>query len=200
MHAQVYEHHARIVADQMFLKALYLDIEKENILDKKALQTSKQSTHKKFLDYYLGLDDRSIYDQILEKRDSDAAKIIQAIKNRKLLKRACDFHLGPMMDAEVAKKIEKMETHEIEKEVAEANNMDQNDIIVHLSKITIKLYDKRDILVLWKGRPIDLNDLSPIRSDSVVERFLVFGPPKKNILKKIKKSVATYLNVPINEL
>ena len=200
MHAQVYEHHARIVADQMFLKALYLAVDKENILDKKALRTSKKSSHRRFLDYYLGLDDRNVYDQILEKRGSDAAKILQAIKNRKLLKRACDYHLGPMVDAEVAEKIEKMETHEIEKQIADDNGMDQNDIIVHLSKITVKLYDKRDILVLWRGRPTDLNDLSPIKSDSVVERFLVFGPPNKDTLKKIRKSMANYLEVPIKEL
>ena len=72
----------------MFLKSLHLAIDKENILDKKALRTSKNSSHRNFLGYYLGLDDRNVYDQILEKRGSDAAKILQAVKDRKLLKRA----------------------------------------------------------------------------------------------------------------
>ena len=201
MHAQVYEHHARIVADQMFLKSLHLAIDKENILDKKALRTSKNSSHKNFLDYYLGLDDRNVYDQILEKRGSDAAKILQAVKDRKLLKRACDYHLGPMVNPEVVEKILKMDdAHQIEKYVAEDARIDQKEIIVYLSTITVKLYDKRDILILWRGRPTDLNDLSPIKSDSVVQRFLVFGPPDKDKRKKIRKSMAEYLRVLTKEL
>ena len=200
MHAQVYEHHARIAADQMFLKALYLAINEENILDKKTLQTSKNSPHEKFLDYYLKLDDRNIYDKILEKRGSDAAKILQSVKSRKLLKRACDYHLGPMMNAEVAEKIVNMDVYEIEKQIAEDTLIDQNEIAVHLSTITVKLYDKRDILVLWKGQPTDLNDLSPIKTDSVVQRFLVFGPSDKDKFAKIRKSMAGYLKVPVKEL
>lgn len=200
MHAQVYEHHARIAADQMFLKALHLAVGEENILDRKALRTSKNCSHRRFLGYYLGLDDRNVYDRILEKRGSDAARILQAVKSRRLLKRACDYHLGYMVDAEVAAKIAKAESHEVERQVAEETGIVQNDIIVHLSKISIKLYDKRDILVLWRGRPTDLNDLSPIRSDSVVRRFLVFGPPDKDKLRRIRRSIACYLGVPIKEL
>ena len=201
MHAQVYEHHARIAADQMFLKALYLAIAQENILDRKSLQTSNSSSHKRFLNYYLELDDRNVYDQILEKRGSESAKIIRAIKDRKLLKRACDYHLGPMVNAEVAEKIVKMnDVHQIEKQVAEDAGVDQNEIIVYLSTITIKLYDKRDILVLWRGHPTDLNDLSPIKSDSAVQRFLVFGPPDSDKRKKIRKTMAGYLSIPMKEL
>lgn len=200
MHAQVYEHHARIAADQMFLKALHLAVTEENILDRKALVTSKNSSHKRFLNYYLELDDRSVYDQILERRDSDAAKILHAVKGRKLLKRVCDYHLGPMVNAEVAEKIVKMNARDVEKLIAEDTGIRQDDIIVHLSTIKIRLYDKRDILILWRGQPTDLNDLSPIRTDSVVQRFLVFGPPSKNKLEKIRKSVAGYLKVPMKEL
>lgn len=199
MHAQVYEHHARTAADQMFLKALHLAMEKD-ILDRKALRTSKNSSHQKFLGYYLGLDDRDIYDRILKSKNSDAAKILQTIKSRKLLKRACDYHLGPMVNAEVVEKIEKMDNRQVEKEIAKDTGIDQNEIIVHLSAISIKLYDKRDILVLWKKRPTDLNDLSPIKSDSGVQRFIVFGPPERDKLKKIRKYMAGYLSVSMKEL
>ena len=162
------------------IQTLHLAIAKENILDKKALRTSKNSSHKNFLGYYLGLDDRNVYDQILEKRGSDAAKILQAVKDRKLLKHACDYHLGPMVDPEVVGKILKMDdARQIEKYVAEDARIDQKEIIVYLSTITVKLYDKRDILILWRGRPTDLNDLSPTKSDSVVQRFLVFGPTRQ---------------------
>src|SRR6185312_8818319 len=168
MHAQVYEHHTRITADQMFLKALDLAITKENILDKKSLKISKSASHKKFLNYYLELDDRSVYDQILEKRNSESAKILQSIKERKLLKRACDFYLGPMTNAEVAEKIVKMDREKTANDIAHDLKIDPNEIIIHLSQITIKLYDKRDILVLWKSQPTDLNDLSPISAESMV--------------------------------
>lgn len=200
MHAQVYEHHARIAADQMFLRALDLAITKENILDKKSLQTSPSSSHKKFLNYYLTLDDRSVYDQILTKPKSQAAKILQSIKERKLLKRACDYYLGPMTNAEVAQKILKMDKEKTANQIAHDLRIDPNEIIIHLSEITIKLYDKRDILVLWKGKPTDLNDLSPISAESIVQRFLVFGPRDDDRRQKVTKKMAEILNVPIKEL
>jgi HD superfamily phosphohydrolase len=200
MHAQVYEHHTRITADQMFLKALDLAITKENILDKKSLKISKSASHKKFLNYYLELDDRSVYDQILEKRNSESAKILQSIKERKLLKRACDFYLGPMTNAEVAEKIVKMDREKIANDIAHDLKIDPNEIIIHLSQITIKLYDKRDILVLWKSQPTDLNDLSPISAESMVQRFLVFGPRNDDKRKKVTKKVADLLGLHIRDL
>ena len=200
MHAQVYEHHARIVADQMFLKALDLAITQENILDKKALTTSKNSSHKRFLNYYLGLDDRNIYDAILAKPHSESAKLLSAINHRKLLKRACDYPITASVDADVVEKIIKMDPKEVEKEIAKKTKININKIIVYFSEIHIKLYDKRDILVLWRGHLKDLNDLSPISSQSVVQRLLVYGPRDKSKLDKITKFMADYLSVPAKEI
>ena len=200
MHAQVYEHHARIAADRMFLKALHLAVDKEKILDRNALRTSNNSSHKRFLDYYLKLDDRKIYDQILDKRNSDAAKILRAVRERRLLKRACDYSLLSMVDSEVSDKIVHGDPHQIEEEIAKNTGIDMNEIVVYLSTINIKLYDRRDILILWRGSPIDLNALSPIKSDSVAKRFLVFGPSNRDKLKNIRKSVADYLGIAASDL
>jgi len=200
MHAQVYEHHTRIVADQMFLKALDLVITKEKILDKKSLITLKNSSHKKFLKYYLELDDRNIYDTILNKPRSESAKILKAINCRKLLKRACDYPITASVDGDVAEKIVKMDTKEVEKEIAKQTKIDTNEIIVYFSQIHIKLYDKRDILVLWRGHPKDLNDLSPISSQSVVQRLLVYGPRDDDKRNKITKAVSDYLGVSAKEI
>ncbi len=200
MHAQVYEHHARLVADLMFLKALDLAINKEGILDKKSLITSKNSSHRRFLNYYLELDDRNVYDRIFEHTNSKAAKILKSIKERKLLKRACDYHLGSMVDGEVAQKIVKMDQEKIEKYIANKARVNLNEIIVYLSTITIKLYDKRDILVCWRGKPTDLNDLSPISSDSIVQRLLVFGPRDKDKRKKVTEEIAKFLGVNPREI
>lgn len=200
MHAQVYEHHTRIAADLMFLKALDLAITEEGILDKKALTTSKNSSHKRFLKYYLGLDDRAIYDMILEKSHSEAAKLLTAINQRKLLKRACDYPITAMINADVAEKIMKMNVKELEMEIAEKTKIDINQIIVYFSKINIKLYDKRDILVLWRGQLKDFNDLSPISAQSSVQKLLVFGPRDDDKRKKVTQEVANYLNIPVKEI
>jgi len=200
MHAQVYEHHARIVADQMFLKALDLAITKENILEKKSLIVSKNSSHKRFLKYYLELDDRNVYDKILKKPRSDAAKLLTAISQRKLLKRACDYPITSMVNADVVEKIIKMNTEEVEQEIAKKTKININEIIVYFSVITIKLYDKRDILVLWRGQLKDLNDLSPISSQSSVQRLLVFGPRDDEKRKKIAQAMSVYLGVPLKEI
>ena len=200
MHAQVYEHHTRIVANLMFLKALDLAITKEKILDKKLLTISKNSSHKRFLKYYLELDDRNIYDTILKKPRSEAAKLLTAIKQRKLLKRACDYPITSMVNADVAEKIIKMNTNELEKEIAKKTKININQIIVYFSEINIKLYDKRDILVLWRGQLKDFNDLSPISAQSSVQRLLVFGPRDDNKRKKITQEVANYLNIPMKEI
>jgi len=199
MHAQVYEHHARIVADQMFLKGLELAFN-EKILEKKNFIISKSRSHKKFLKSYLELDDRSIYDLILAKPRTDAAKILKKIKERKLLKRACDYYLTSMVNAELAEKIVKMDKEKFANELAKKTRINPNEIIVHLSEITIKLYDKRDILVLWRGIPTDMNDLSPISSDSIIQRFLVFGPDDKEKRDKITRAVAKSLEVPIKDI
>jgi len=199
MHSQVYEHHARIAADQMFLKALNIAIS-ENILDKKSLRVSKTGNHERFLKYYLELDDRYVYDKILRRKSSDAAKILQAIKDRKLLKRACEYQIGPLTDAEVVQKIQKLDAEKMVKVLGKESGVDPNQIIVYLSTITIKLYEKRDILVLRKGKPIDFNDLSPISAETSIQKFLVYGPQKNEERKKITQEVSNELKVPLNEL
>jgi len=65
MHAQVYEHHARIIADQMFLRALDLAVKDEGVIpeDKLKVDTNSFNGNEDFLDYYLKLDDQTIYDE-----------------------------------------------------------------------------------------------------------------------------------------
>lgn len=199
MHAQVYEHHARIAADQMFLKALKLATD-DGIIDKNALKTTPNGNHKRFLDYYMKLDDRAIYDIILEHNRSKAAKILTSIKNRKLLKRACEYELGPLGNYQVDSKILKLDPEELTNELASTTKIDPTEIIVKVLEITIKLYEKGDILVLRKGIPVDLNDLSPISSESVIRKFLVFGPRDDATRKKLTKAIADYLQTTVKDI
>ena len=58
MHAQVYQHHARLAGDQMFLQALDLAVGEENIIQSDVLctNTDLNKSHKEFLDFYTCLD------------------------------------------------------------------------------------------------------------------------------------------------
>lgn len=199
MHAQVYEHHARLVADQMFLKAVDLAINEDNIFEKNIFRVGKSASHKKFLKFYKTLDDRSIYDIILQYPKSKAGKILSNIRKRKLLKRACDFDIKEITDVIASEKILKMDSdgmNKITKEIAKEAKVDPDELIMYMSQISLKLYERRDILVLWKNEPRDLNSFSPISAESKVMKFYVFGPLDKRA--KIAKAVSEHLGVPLN--
>lgn len=198
MHAQVYEHHARIVADQMFLRAVDIAINEDNIFEKNIFKIRNSASHKKFLEYYKKLDDRSIYDVILQHPKSKAAKILLNIRKRKLLKRACDFDIKEITDATASEKVLKMDPNIINKisnDIAKAVDVAAHEIIMYPSEITLKLYEKRDILVLWKNEPRDLNTFSPISAETKVMKFYVFGPLEKR--DKIARAVSHHLNIPL---
>lgn len=200
MNAQVYEHHARLVADQMFLKAIDLAIE-DSIFEKNIFRIGKSASHKKFLKFYKTLDDRSIYDIILQHPKSKAAKILSNIRKRKLLKRACDFDIKEITDVIASEKILKMNSDDmgkITKEIVKEVKIDPNEIIMYMSQISLKLYERRDILVLWKNEPRDLNTFSPISAESKVMRFYVYGPLEKR--DQIARAVSHHLSIPLKTI
>jgi len=201
MHAQVYEHHTRISAEQMFLKALDLAV-KEKIINKKDLLVSNSSSHKKFLQEFMSLDDRSIYDRILAKPKSDSAKILRSITERKLLKRACEIYLNDIKDVEKGNKITKTEgkEEEVAEEIAKEAKVNSLDVIVKLTTITIKLYDKKEILVLRKKQTRDLNEMSPISAESSIVKFHVFGPRDKYKLHEVSKAVSKIFEIPLKQI
>ena len=92
MHAQVYKHHTRLVGDQMFLQALDLAVNEEDIIQKDMLCTDTDlgRSHEEFLDFYTSLDDYGLYYHILNKQNSNAASILERIRRRMLLKRVVD--------------------------------------------------------------------------------------------------------------
>lgn len=92
MHAQVYAHHARLSADQMFLKALDIAIYDEKIFDEDLLKFNPEKDNPEFLKFYTSLDDCSIYSKIIGDENAKTSKeILTHIKKRRLLKRACEF-------------------------------------------------------------------------------------------------------------
>ncbi|MEO9319690.1 MAG: HD domain-containing protein [Nitrososphaera sp.] len=203
MHAQVYKHHARIVADQMFLKALDLAFGEEAIIDKVLLTVNLDDELKNdnFLEYYTGLDDRRIYDEILQKGpNSKSASILKNILKRQLYKRVHDFLPDKeILNAQTRDRIMKMndpQFKELSQQIADNVGLQKHEVIVYRAEIPINLYEN-EILMLWKGVPRTLDEFSPIKtSESTINKFYVFAPKGDEIKNKIRKFVESKLGVP----
>ena len=203
MHAQVYEHHARLVADQMFLKALDIAIHQENVISPDILKVNENNydSNKEFLEYYKTLDDNSIYNIIMNDPKSKVSKhILSDIKKRKLLKRACQFIPNDISDPTIKQEILRMEQPDLDKianEVSQSLGIPDHEIIFYLSNINIKLYKDGDILFLDKNQqPHDVKESSPISAAKFVLRYYVFGPRDPNLRRKIVEKIAERLEIP----
>jgi uncharacterized protein len=207
MHAQVYEHHTRIVADQMFVRALDLAINEEGILAKRdfkvgsARNSFESANHKRFMRNYLQLDDSSVYERILQERKK-SARILQSIRDRRLLKRACEFEPRfDIEDAAMRHEITKMtedKMKDFRSHLARRSGVDGDLIIPHILTISVKLYGD-EILVMRRGVPVELSDCSPISADpGGITKFFVFCPKGKE--EAVAKAAARYWNVPFEKI
>jgi hypothetical protein len=194
MHSQVYEHHTRLIADDMFLKAVSLAFDEGCLLK----ENYKISDPNNFIDNFLKLDDYSIQHKILQNSTGTAKKIIQAVQDRKLLKRAFYVPLTKegVRDPIRRKKIIEMtreEIEKIEKKIAEELDIDPAYVVVHLQSIKIKLYERFEQTLGGKELPIyvkrrdgsiaSFDEESPISASlSPIRRVYLFCP-KKNVVK-----------------
>ena len=149
-----------------------------------------------FLDYYMMLNDNTIYDQIIGvKPDSVSAKILKNIQKRNLLKRACEIlPVQEIENAIIRDRVMKMkysQLKEFARDVSESLQLQYSETIAYLSKIPVGLYDG-EIFVLRKGVPRKLDDFSPITVKySAIERFFVFGNSDTSSMIKINDYVKT---------
>lgn len=201
MHAQVYEHHTRVIADQMFLRAI--EVADSRTLNKTALTVDglppSNESRKRFLNYYLQLTDPSIYEIIMRGRGSKAASILSRIVSRKLLKRACEIDLGvDVQDATIKMGLSSMSHEELRqkgRDISRAARVDDRDVIVYRSDIAIKLYEPYDILILRPNRQVrTLDEFSPISADtSPRQRLFVFCPKEK--IAQVKRAAKRELGL-----
>ena len=200
MHTQVYEHHARLAADRMFLKALDVAID-EKTLDQNKL---KINTTKQFLEFYKTLDDDSIYNLIISREGKLSQKILKEVRHRKLLKRAIQFNINQISDPRMRDKMTNMNQDELDsnaKELIKIPNLKSHEIIFHKSNIQLKLYGYLDLLIIDKNRVYSLKEISPISAKEKIIKFYVFGPKNKKIRNSIKQTVADELGIQLgNEL
>ncbi len=190
MHAQVYEHKTRLIADDLFVRAVLFAVE-EGILPKEDLQSDDPN---RFLPAYASLDDASI-DLTVERQSKGLAKeIMQKLRNRKLLKRAYELPLTKLAAPDQLKRnelgrITSKQVPAIEKELADDAKCEPHWIIVHPQTIPIKLYERMDerkgedaseLLIRRRdatGSVTSLEDESPITSlPEPIRRIFVFCP------------------------
>jgi hypothetical protein len=154
MHTQVYEHHARLIADDMFLKAIKLALA-EGSVEKDALNVSSND----FIQKFLQLDDYSVQHQILQSGGTESKDLINRIRNRKLLKRALEVSITDSGIPDAIKRrrvmqMDKKHTDEIETKIAEELGINPAYVVVHLQSIKIKLYERFSEIIEEKQKPI----------------------------------------------
>ena len=191
MHKQVYEHHARLAADDMFVKAIGEAITEGAIL-REGLDISNPE---RFLKGYYSLDDSSIEFLAMERGSKETAQMISDIRNRKLLKRAFVLPLNKEsvpnpLHRERLITMTQEEVKECEKKIEDEAHVEHNRVIVHLQSIQIKLYERfeesigksdKPILVMNRDKSVtSLDEVSPISASLVpIRKLFVFAPATK---------------------
>lgn len=204
LHVQVYHHHARLVADRMFLQAL--DIALDNgVIDRADMQIRAGRDNSRFLSFYRTLDDNSVYELIIRHQNAGHAReILQNIKQRHLLKRACDFTPRDLANnADVGERLVKTKQSELDEmsaRIAGQIGLQPHEIIFYKSRISIKLYNSNPIMITKQKRVTNLSDYSPFTAANSVIRYIVYGPADIGVRKKIVAKVAKELCVDENTI
>lgn len=204
MHVQVYTHHARLAADQMFLKALEIAIYDEKIFDADLLKFNPEKDNPEFLKFYTSLDDYSTYNKIMDNDNAKTSKqILSNIKKRKLLKRACEFTPKDLENAaDVEGKFMKMKPEDFNKIALEISNslgLEPYEVIFFKSTIKNKLFKKWEILFRVGDDVYDFDTFSPI-SGRDVDKFLIYGPIDKEIRKKMALQISERFGVDLSKI
>ena len=198
MHTQVYEHHARLAADRMFLQALDVAMT-EKTLDQNRL---KIDTPKQFLEFYKTLDDDSIYNLIISREGNLSQKILKRIRQRKLLKRAIQFNSNQISDPRMRERMVEMNQDGLDseaKKLIRIPDLESHEIIFYKSNIQLKLFGSLDLLVVDKNRVYSLKEISPISAKEKVIEFYVFGPKSREIRASIRQTIANNLGIQLGE-
>jgi HD superfamily phosphohydrolase len=203
MHMQVYEHHTRLIADDMFLKATKLALADGSLREE---NLKIEGDPIRFSRNFAALDDFSIQHLIMENSRGPAKDILQAIRRRKLLKRALVTHLTKdgVENPITRKKIGEMNRKQIaiyEKKIAEEVGIDPAYVIVHVQSSKIKLYERFDETLGEREKPIyvlrkngsffSFDEESPISASLAPVRTLYVFCPEKNVreTKRVSESI-----------
>lgn len=192
MHAQVYQHHARLAADGMLIRAIQLASQRQK-LDVKAF-TLRQADLE-FLNAYLRYDDFTLLATLRDCKDAQISELARRIQSRALFKCAWELNLTEFKSRDA------LASDRLGKALSDAGQLDQREkalaeevgcpaefLILMPQTIKNPLYrlpgtplgdlSERLLIVGEDGRSLPLDELSPlsIKSTFFSERLLVYGP------------------------
>lgn len=192
MHAQVYQHHARLAADGMLIRAIQLACKRKK-MDEHAF--SFQKANVEFINAYLRYDDFTLLDKLQHCEDEQVSELALRIVNRSLFKCALELNLTDIKshDALKSDRLGKELSNPVrlaECEMVLAGKVGCPAEFVILMPQTIKnpLYRQlgtpmgdpsgRLLIVMEDGCSLPLDELSPlaIKSSLFSERLLVYAP------------------------
>jgi HD superfamily phosphohydrolase len=192
MTRQVYEHHTRLAADDMFLRAVHAALE-EGVLVRDDWVASNPD---RLLQTYLRFDDSSIVEEIARNSHGVAKQLVEDIRNRRLLKTAYEL---PLTEKSVPdyllrghlSNLKGPEARKIEAEIATKFGIPPDFTIVHVQSSKIKLYERFDqsreegeapILVKRRdGSCEQMDNISPIHADREQIRQMYIFVPRTNV-------------------
>lgn len=191
MHRQVYEHKTRLAADDMFIRAVNAAFD-EGVLvpaEWKVTDTTR------LLESYAKYDDHSLVHAICERSNGLAKRLIDDLRNRRLLKEAYSAQITAqeVPDWVRRKNVARLKTADIAKaeaKIAGDAGIDPTLVVVHLQSTRIRLYEKFEQTLEGDGEPIlvkrkdgsseQMEQLSPIHPDPDQVRHLHVFCPESN--------------------
>lgn len=178
MHAQVYHHHTRAVADKMFQRAMEIAI-RDDVITKDFLDPANPE----FLSNYLSTDDSRIIYMLLENPRSNAHVLISSLQNRHLFKRGYEVDVTHIQDPILRMKIAQMKKEqytELEKILAEECRCEKDFIMVDIHNIENSLYKSSNENILSDKTPFLIEDTEGNLHE--IEKFSTFLPSKDSRL------------------
>jgi len=185
MHAQVYHHHTRAVADKMFQRAMEIAI-RDNVISKEFLNPKNSD----FLKNYLSLDDARMLFMLLQDPESKCHDLIYALENRRLFKRGYEVDVTHISNPILRMKIANMKPEQnkkLEQILADECRCDPDFIMADIHNIENSLYkssnenifsDKTPFLIEEADGSLhqieDYSTLQPAKDPRLV--FYVFCP------------------------
>jgi uncharacterized protein len=184
MYTQVYFHHARVIADKMFERAVSIAV-RDGILNKDLFKLDNDG----FLKYYLSLDDNRLFQKILSNEKTNAYTLIDDLENRRMMKAGYEINTKDIENAGLRHKLASGKYFEkIEKNIAQECHCENDFIISYLIEIDNPLYkssnefykaDKTPILFENETtrKLIDIDEVTQfeIKKNSPI-KFYIIGP------------------------
>ncbi|WP_346430111.1 hypothetical protein [Methanocella conradii] len=196
MYTQVYFHHARLIADKMFERAIMIAI-REGVLDKNLLDMKNDG----FLDYYLSMDDNRLFQKLLCSK-SNACRLIDDLDNRRLMKAGYGINISDIKNVGLRHKLASGKYLEkLEMSIAQKCNCEKDFIISYLVEIDNPLYkssnefykaDKTPILVEKEnGEIVDFDDVSQfeLKKNAPITFYIIGLEEYRDRIKKASENL-----------